>query len=313
MPHPGRAAGARCFSIITFLFIAGCAPVAEIPLPTPASMANLLNALLVDPKVPCETLRAQFGVESLPLADNPGEVGMAFEEAFVVTEDGIPLRTWYLPAVAERGVVIVSIGAVGQMSCYLYTAQLLVNLGYSVVIYDYRGFGGSGGVVDVTNLATDLDAVLRWTRTRTGHPQVSLAGISLGSLPSVAVAARRPDAVNAVLLDSPVSLEQLISRFTFVLQDKTQAFIRALAPDLASEDLIVDVHAPLLVMVGAQDRLTTPGSVERLFDLAPGPKVFGEIPDVGHARGIFFETSVYTLFVESFLSQVWEPAETVAP
>lgn len=298
-------------AIIHFLG-SGCAPTPEIPIPTMASMTHLLNEILLDPTITCETLRAQFGVDELPLAANPGEAGLEYEEAFVVTPDGIPLRTWYMPAGASRGVVVVSMGAVGDMSCYLFTSQLLVNLGFSVVTYDYRGFGGSGGEVDVTQLATDLEAVLDWARSHTGQRQVTLAGISLGSIPAIAVASRRPDAVNAIMLDSPVSLEKMIERFTFVLREKTQAYILALAPDLASEDLLEDVFVPVLMMVGSRDRLTTPESVQALFDHAPGPKVFGEIPDVGHARGIFYQTSVYLLFVESFLADIWD-SQRISP
>lgn len=77
--------------------------------------------------------------------------------------------------------------------------------GRTVVFYDQRGGGKSDLVDDPDKLTaaayvSDLDAV----RTALGTPRVSLVGISWGAAVAVMYAAWHPDAVDRVLLVSPL-------------------------------------------------------------------------------------------------------------
>jgi pimeloyl-ACP methyl ester carboxylesterase len=215
------------------------------------------------------------------------------------------LHVWYLPTKLDRGTAILSIGSSASMNCYLFVAKLLTRQGWSVVIYEYQGFGLSTGRPSLASLAPDLEAVLEWTRGRTQRPQVTLVGISLGAIPSVAIAARRPDAVNAVILDSPVALGEELLRFDPLLGGEAQAFVARLLPDLVSEERIRDVHQPLLVFLHELDFLTTPQQTQMLYDRAPGPKQLVRFANLDHAKGPYFSTDVYMFHADTFLSSVW--------
>lgn len=275
------------------------------PLPSADEAVAALSALILDPSRTCADLRSDFGMEHLPLVDSPTEIGLEFEEHWVSTVDGEVLRVWYLPAELDRGTVVVSPGAAGTVPCYLFTAQLLVESGWSAVLYEYEGFGWSSGEPSLTALCPDLEAVVDWARARTGRRQVTLLGMSLGTIPSVAVAVERPHAVNAVVLDSPVALGTEIGRFGFLLGGRAEDLISVLDPKLRSETIIDEMRQPLLVFSHEWDIVTPPETVDLLFRLAPGPKDLLRFPQHEHARGQFHSTEVYARYLDAFLSEVW--------
>src|SRR5262245_2495028 len=122
-------------SIATPVLIAGCIqPFSDEPLDSDG-MYHLLNKIVLEPNVDCAELRDKFGAHGLPIVSTPAELPMAYSEAYVRTLDENALRAWYLPAQLDRGIVLVSYGAVGSMPCYLYTARILVANGWSVVMY----------------------------------------------------------------------------------------------------------------------------------------------------------------------------------
>ncbi len=268
-----------------------------------------LSNLILQPTNTCEQLRERFQVQYLPVVDTPAEVGLEYEEYRLPVDDVITLRLWYLPADLDRGVVVYSMGTAGPMACYLYSADLLTKNGWSVVMYEYEGFGYSDGTPSLSTLARDLLAAVEWTQAFTGRPQVTLMGISLGTIPSVAVAVDDPDAINGVILDSPIALRTQIERFGVLVAGQVQQVLERLDPDLVSEDKIEQLYQPLLVFSHGLDIIATPDSVEMLYERAPGPKTIVRFPQIPHASSQFFATDVYLYYLDTFLTGVWEPAE----
>ncbi|MFD1215840.1 CocE/NonD family hydrolase [Microbulbifer celer] len=85
---------------------------------------------------------------------------------------------------------------------YLLQAKELANRGYLVMSHSTRGFGASGGTVDVTGPATVADArvLIDWLESNYPVGNLGLAGISYGAGTSLVVAAADPrvDAVAAL-------------------------------------------------------------------------------------------------------------------
>ena len=76
------------------------------------------------------------------------------------TEDGIRLGAWYLPAAGgQRGpAVLVFNGNGGDRSGRALLAAGLSRLGMSVLLFDYRGYGGNPGTPSEKGLAADARA-----------------------------------------------------------------------------------------------------------------------------------------------------------
>lgn len=290
---------------LALTWLAGCLP--PVALPSPEELVKRLSYAILQPETTCDQLRADLGLEELPRAETPADLGISYEEHLVPVSGDATLRLWYLPGVRRR-TVVVSTGNSGPMTCYLFTARLLHEAGYSVVMYDYRGFGGSSGEPALDNLRADLETVVDWTRARTGNRRVTLFGISLGGIPSVAVAVDRANAVNGVVLDSPVALGQEIERFSFLVRGRSEDIIAGLtsvAPWLITENIIPALTQPLLVYLHGGDQITPPSSVLLLYERASGPKQIVYFLGLDHAAGQFLDTANYVANLVVFLERVW--------
>jgi len=98
-----------------------------------------------------------FPLRALEL--EPGELGLVHEEARLVTEDGVTLHAWLLPLPGARRTVLLFNGNAGNMSFRLErAAQMQRRLGVSVLLFDYRGYGRSGGSPDEAGTYRDARA-----------------------------------------------------------------------------------------------------------------------------------------------------------
>jgi len=143
-----------------------------------ASTAIALIGLLVAFAVLVRAVEARFAF--LPLMGEtatPRDFGMRYEDLTIPTRDGERLHAWLLPADTPRARILYFHGNGGNLSVW---APILANLtphGYSVLAFDYRGYGLSTGRPSERGLYRDVDAVLdhawhdvrsvrRWPRMR---------------------------------------------------------------------------------------------------------------------------------------------------
>jgi pimeloyl-ACP methyl ester carboxylesterase len=288
--------------LASLFLMAGCAPP-EIP---PAEdVSKLLTTVLMDPTRSCQDLRDGFRLIYLPVVESPDQAGLDYQEHWVVSDNGNAVRAWHLPAKLNRGTVLLSIGASGDMACYLFVARLLVSNGWSVWMYEYQGFGRSEGEPALETIIADGESVMDYVLRVTRQKRVTLMGISLGSIPSVAIAVRRPEVVNAVILDSPVALSAELERFGLLLGGQVDELVDRLPAEVVSESIIAGLTQPALIFMGESDQVTPPQTVRMLYELAGGPKRLVTFPGLDHALGPYVDTALYTVALEEFLGDVW--------
>jgi pimeloyl-ACP methyl ester carboxylesterase len=286
------------------------AVAACIPIIPESEFISRVNDLAFSPELTCEELKVVFGVPQLTTVNDPSEIGIAFEAASVATPNGQTLHVWYLPAEADRGTILLAYGAVGEMRCYLMFAKYLHDDGWSMVMYDFEGFGDSTGMPSMTTLITDHNAVLDWTLERTGRQQVTLMGVSVGTIPSVAQAAARPEVVNAVVLDGVISLRLEVQRAWLLLAGHVERYVALFDRTLRLDEQITGVHQPIFAVVYGRDEYATPRQIRGILASAPGEVTISEFPNLMHARGPYLATDTYFARLEAFLAQVWAPPVT---
>jgi hypothetical protein len=280
-----------------------------IPLIPKDEFLSRANDLALSPELTCEQLRVDFGVPDLPTVNDPAELGIAFEESSVTTANNQTLRVWYVPAEPDRGTILLTYGGVGEMRCYLLLTKYLHADGWSMVMYDLEGFGGSTGQPSLGTLVTDHNAVLDWTLARTGRPQVTLMGVSVGTIPSVAQAAARPEAVNAIVLDGVISLRLEVRRARLLIGGMVEQYMSLFDRSLQLDQQITGVYQPIFAVVYGHDEYATPGQIREILARAPGQVTFSEFPDLAHARGPYLDTETYFARLEAFLARIWEAPE----
>lgn len=199
------------------------------------------------------------------------------EDVQIETADGLELEGWYLAGAGPA--VLVFNGNGGDRTGRAPLAAALNRAGCSVLLFDYRGYGGNPGRPTEDGLALDAVAARDWLDARTGDQPLVYFGESLGAAVAVRLATEDPaHRPSAVVLRSPfTSLVDVAGR-----QFPWLPVGRLLLDRYPSVDLITGLQAPLLVIAGERDSLVPASLSRKLHDAAPGPKRFVLIPDADH-------------------------------
>jgi uncharacterized protein len=190
------------------------------------------------------------------------------------TEDGIRLGAWYFPA--GRTAVLVCNGNAGDRSMRAELAAALNRLGHSVLLFDYRGFGGNEGRPTEDGLAADARAAEAWLRAQPEVERLVYFGESLGAAVAVGLAVQRPPA--ALMLRSPFTSLADVGAVHYPWLPVR----RLLLDRYPSIDRIASVRAPLLVIAGDRDDIVPAALSKRLYDAAAEPKRYVLVPGAGH-------------------------------
>jgi len=146
--------------------------------------------------------------------------------------DNLAVQDWYLPeGVRQRGVVLVVHGLGEHAGRYDTLARILNGWGYAVRSYDQYGHGESdgvrGGLPHDNRLLDDLADLVESTRARNPRVPLVLLGHSMGGLVAGSFVARTLNAVDGLVLSSPV----LATRLSPV-QRLLMAVVPRIAPNL---------------------------------------------------------------------------------
>jgi len=212
------------------------------------------------------------GPVSPATAVSPGGRDVALE-----TEDGIRLGAWYFPVPGGTAVLVCN-GNAGDRSMRADLAAALNRHGLSVLLFDYRGYGGNPGRPSEDGLAADARAAQAWLA---GQPDVdpnriAYFGESLGAAVAIGLAVQRPPA--ALVLRSPFTSLADVG----VLHYPWLPVRRLLLDRYPSIERIASVSAPLLVIAGDRDDIVPMSQSRRLYDAAAQPKRFLLVPGAGH-------------------------------
>ncbi len=136
-------------------------------------------------------------------------------------------------------------------------------LGYSVLMYDYRGYGTSEGSPSVRKAKQDIEAAYRWlVEEKKVAPEAIIAhGRSLGGAPATWLAAHHP--VGGLVIESTfVSTFRVRTRWPLLPWDKFNTLRQ-----------IKKVECPVLVMHGRDDKSIPFWHAQKLYAAAPGEKM----------------------------------------
>jgi hypothetical protein len=246
------------------------------------------------------------------LAGDPSQLGLRYEDLFLVTEDNVRLHGWFVPCAGATRTLLIFHGNAGNISHRLEWIQLLHKLNCHILIIDYRGYGKSQGSPFEEGLYRDASAAYEWwvrERGSTGE-QLVVMGESLGGCVAVDLAARVHPA--GLIVQSTFTSAWDMAKTLFplgLLQPLTD--IRF---DAASK--IKKVHCPKLMIHGNRDEIVPYRLGKKLYEVAPPPKLFYEVTGAGHNDLVWTAGPEYSKRLGEFLSQLplpWKTAERPAP
>lgn len=234
----------------------------------------------------------------------PSQLGLTFETVRIGSPAG-SIFAWFIPAENAKGTVFISHGAVNNRSSHLAHYELLHNMGYHVFIYDYQGFGENLSVITINNILSDarLAFAKLLERTEPGTEKIVMFGLSMGTLPTMAIAADDPERVVGVMLEGSFITESLppLSFIGLGITPSPLAYTRIPA-DLNPLSHIDRIGVPKLFLQSRDDTITPFDSARELFDLATTPKYFVPLSGL-HTYSVIFDPS-YGPRIEEFLNAV---------
>lgn len=214
-----------------------------------------------------------------PLTQDPLQLNpdAAIEEVSLVTRDQMKLRGWLLHATATKAPAPLLIYFGGNAEEVSWLASTIGQYaGWSLLIFNYRGYGGSEGKPGEAALFNDALQIYDYALGRSQNGRVAVMGRSLGSGVAVYLAAQRQLA--GVILVSPYDSVESVAEGIYPFLPIKQM----LKHRFDSLSRAPQIKAPLLCLVASDDRVIPRPHSERLYAAWGGRKQWHEIRPADH-------------------------------
>ena len=236
------------------------------------------------------------------LTMTPIDVGMDYEDVSIETADGVTLHGWFVAGQSSR-VLLFFHGNAGNISHRLDSIRLFRNLGLSVLIIDYRGYGQSGGKITESGTYRDADAAWRYLLEDRGlsASDIVIFGRSLGaSVASRLAAQHRPLAL--IVESSFTSIPDIAQELYPWLPARWMSRYSH-----ATREYVRDVHCPLLVVHSRNDDIIPFHHGEAIFASANEPRTLLALRGT-HNDAFLRDENTYMEGLRTFLTGLSAPA-----
>ncbi|MBV6623354.1 MAG: alpha/beta hydrolase [Rivularia sp. (in: Bacteria)] len=198
-------------------------------------------------------------------------------------------------------------GAGGNKSYYnnLARIQAMQQLGFSVLVVDYRGFGESKGNQHPNESQIYQDSQTTWNylvnQRRISPKDIIIYGESLGGAVAIDLAVKHPQAGGLIVQSSFTSMAETV---------KQQDWLKIFPIDLLltqkfnSIAKIKKLQVPVLFIHGTADSVVPSYMSSRLYNLAPEPKQLFKVPQAGHFQIYKPGDNSYLKAIEKFINSI---------
>lgn len=233
----------------------------------------------------------------------PELLGLRVEDCHFYTDDRVRLHAWFVPVRGAHATLLYCHGPSGNITHRIDHVRRLAQMGLSVLIFDYRGYGRSLGKPSELGLYRDAGAAYQFliNTGRADAQQLLIYGRSLGAAVAVHLAARRKCA--GLILESAFTTIQNAVREQWPWLP-VRWLVRSRF-DAAS--LIPKLRSPLLVLHEKKDRKIAFKLGYRLFELAEEPKFFHGLESVASRDGLMGDMQSYFDQIHEFIFSIALP------
>ena len=236
------------------------------------------------------------GVPGRSLTVTPIDVGMDYQDVFIETADGVTLHGWFVVGRSSQ-VLLFFHGNAGNISHRLESIRQFRDLGLSVLIIDYRGYGQSGGNTTERGIYRDADAAWRYLTEDRGMSasDIVVFGRSLGaSVASRLAAQHQPLAL--IVESSFTSIPDIAAELYPWLPARWLSRLSH-----ATRDYVRDVRAPVLVVHSRDDEIIPFHHGEDIFASANEPRTLLVLRGT-HNDAFLQDERTYIAGVQTFLT-----------
>jgi uncharacterized protein len=245
---------------------------------------------------------------------NQDALGSPVKEVTLKSGDGTQLHGWYIQSTASNvlGTVVHFHGNAQNLTAHSSFVDWLPDEGYNLFMFDYRGYGKSGGKPSRKGLFMDGIAALEKVRTLPGVDtnRIVIIGQSLGGTTALAIAGRHPElAGQAIISDSS------FYSYRRIVRDKIKTIpLLSLVRVPLSWLVIGDAYSPaptignisptpVLFMHGTADIVIPMHHSKWLYDHSKEPKKLLIIEGGEHISGMYVEKDEVRPQILAFLAE----------
>jgi pimeloyl-ACP methyl ester carboxylesterase len=232
--------------------------------------------------------------------------------------ESVQLGGWYRCQQRGGPLVIFLHGYASEKSGLLPEALAFLELGYSVLLIDFRGSGESSEAYTTIGLreAEDVVGAARFGREVLGHSRCVLYGQSMGAAAVLCAIARHGLKVDGIIIESVFDRLSTTVKHRFEAMGLPSFPFAQLLLGWGSwqmgfngflhnpVDYARNVTCPALFLHGAADPRARIEEARAVFRAISGPRVMQEFPQLGHASSIEVFPEQWSRAVTAFLSTI---------
>jgi fermentation-respiration switch protein FrsA (DUF1100 family) len=241
-------------------------------------------------------LFAYFLSDGVIFQPHPSSYRDSAEIVKLTTQSGRRISALYFGNGRAHFTLLVSHGNAEDLGDDRFWLEDLRSMGFSVLAYDYEGYGTSEGKPSEQTAYEDENAAYDYlTNTLRVQPDnIIIFGRSVGSGPAVHIAARRP-AAGLILQSSFLSAFRVLTRIPLLPFDKFPNY----------KD-IRHVHCPVLIIHGQSDTVIGSWHGKKLYDLANEPKKYFPVNGADHNDLEIVAKEAYGQALQEFAGFVYQ-------
>lgn len=255
------------------------------------------------------------------LTQTPAEQQLDYQEVWISPDGkaspGQGLHGWWLPGLsgnlAEYGLTLLYLHGNGEnIGANLGLAHRYQQMGFNVLLVDYRGYGQSAGPFpNEQRVYEDAIAAYRYLTETYQIPaqQLWLFGHSLGGAVAIELSTQRPAA--GLIVQSTFS--SMLQAVKFSGQYNWVPVNWILTQRFDSIDKVPQLELPVLYIHGQEDDTTAAVMSEQLYALSPSPKHLWLVSEAGHNNVADTAGPEYFTTVETFVQQMQSTVAIQAP
>jgi fermentation-respiration switch protein FrsA (DUF1100 family) len=256
----------------------------------------------------------------------PASAGLAYSEvSFPSSQGGITLSGWFMPAGDSTRTIILAHGytehRLGEIVS-LPIARILVQNGYNVLAFDFRGEGHSGG--DLVSIGEyepyDVRGAIQYIQQRFAgqQPHIGLLGFSMGAIACLRAAAADPSGIDAILSDSAIAdlYQYLLDKaqvwthlpafpFNQLILWEAPLVVGLDAHTVRAIDAVRSLtHTPVLFVAGLADSTVPYSNSVDLYHAAADPRDrLWLVPGADHTKAFDVAPAAYTARMLDFFGR----------
>jgi fermentation-respiration switch protein FrsA (DUF1100 family) len=236
---------------------------------------------------------------------DPAKFNLTYEDVWFHAKDGTKLHGWFFPSRIKKakGTIIQFHGNAQNISTHFMSLVWLVNEGYNLFTFDYRGYGKSEGSSSQEGLYQDALAAINKGKefhASYGEGHFIIYGQSLGGIVSMRALpdSQHANQVTLLVQDSTFASYQDIAfdrlKSSLILLPISPLAYLLVSDEYASEKVFDQILWPSLVIIGEKDETIPPEFGREIYqEIKAQQKWLWKLPEGEHINAFDHDSQKY--------------------